>query len=67
MTLLLFLIIQGFIAMSDVLPFLIIIIMSIFILGIIGDIILREVEGKTKTIGTQTDSSERISIRNLVN
>ena len=66
MTLLLFLIIQGLTAMSDVLPFLIIIIVSIFTLGIIVDIILREVEEKTKTIGTQTDSSERISIRNLV-
>ena len=66
MTLLLFLIVQGLIAISDVLPPLIIIIVSIFILGITGDIILRENEEKTKNISTQTDSSERISIRNLV-
>ena len=66
MTLLLFLIMQGLIAISDVLPPLIIIIVSIFILGIIGDIILRENEGKTKNISTKTDSSERVSIRNLV-
>ena len=62
----LFLLIQGLIAISDILPFLIIIIVSIFTLGIIFDILSKELEEKTKNISNQTDSSERVSIRNLV-